>query len=184
MRSSLDHTRRFPRQLICLTTKDFSEQRDLVRAFCRRGLVDHYRQGRAKQSDPEVSMADYKVDRDLLNSYSTEEILRILEEDKDDYTPEALKVFAHILESRGVHSQAPTDRSSKVGAAVPPRSVLVQENMVVDNASDAVRVLNKLLNGVMDGTIEPQVGQAATNIVMGILRAKEQEFMTEPEEES
>lgn len=129
-------------------------------------------------------MADYKVDRDLLNSYSTEEILRILKEERDDYTPEALKVFSHILESRGVHSQAPTDRPSQVGSTVPHRSVHVQENMVVDNASDAVRVLNTLLSGVMDGTIDPQVGQVAANIVMGILRAKEQEFMTEPEEES
>jgi len=47
-----------------------------------------------------------------------------------------------------------------------------------------VRVLNDLLSGVLSGSIDPQVAQVAAGIVMGILRAKEQEFMTEPEEES
>jgi hypothetical protein len=56
--------------------------------------------------------------------------------------------------------------------------------VVVNSPSDAVRVLNTLLSGVIDGTIEPQVGQVASNIVMNVLHAKEQEFMTESEEES
>lgn len=129
-------------------------------------------------------MADYKVDSALLESYSTEEILRILKEEKDDYTSEALKVFEEILQTRGVRSKAPMDRPAHVRSPVSHEAGHIRESMSVNDAGDAVRVLNMLLNGVIDGTIDPQVGQVAANIVMGILRAKEQEFMTEPQEES
>jgi hypothetical protein len=129
-------------------------------------------------------MADYKVDTALLESHSTEEILRILKEERDDYTPEAVRVFEEILQTRGVRSQAPMDRSAQVRTNVSHDADHVRESISVNDAGDAVRVLNMLLNGVIDGTIDPQVGQVAANLVMGILRAKEQEFMTEPEEES
>jgi hypothetical protein len=131
-------------------------------------------------------MAEYKVDRELLNSYSTEEILRILKDEKDDYTPEALKVFAQILESRGAGAHTPTvtDRPALPAPAVSTRPRHDLGSVVVNSPSDAVRVLNTLLSGVIDGTIEPQVGQVASNIVMNVLHAKEQEFMTESEEES
>jgi len=140
--------------------------------------------GWANWSDPEVAMAEYKVDRELLESYSNEEILRILKEEEDDYTPEALKVFEQILESRGVRPQAPLNRSARIRPDVSHRAGHVGESMLVNDASEAIRVLNTLLSGVIEGTVDPQVGQVAANIVMGILRAKEQEFMTEPGEES
>ena len=38
-------------------------------------------------------------------------------------------------------------------------------------------MLNSLLNGVLEGGMDPQVAQVAGNLVMGILRAMEQEFM-------
>jgi len=45
-------------------------------------------------------------------------------------------------------------------------------------------VLNDLLQGVLKGTVDVQVAQTATNIVLATLRALEMEFMTEPEETS
>lgn len=128
-------------------------------------------------------MAGYKVDRALLESFSTEEIRRILKEEFDDYTPEAIEVFRDILEERGAQDAQAAVQSEQRGQNIAPGKAS-RPNMVVNSAPDAVRVLNVLLRGVMDGSVDPQVAHAATNIVMGILRAKEQEFMTEPEEES
>ena len=48
----------------------------------------------------EAQMAEFKVDRALLEVNSTEEILKILQEERDDYTPEAIKVFEEILQER------------------------------------------------------------------------------------
>lgn len=128
-------------------------------------------------------MAGYKVDRALLESFSTEEIRRILKEEFDDYTPEAIEVFRDILEERGAQDAQAAVQSEPRGQTMAPGKA-ARPDMVVNSAPDAVRVLNVLLRGVMDGSVDPQVAHAATNIVMGILRAKEQEFMTEPEEES
>lgn len=60
----------------------------------------------------------------------------------------------------------------------------IRGDMTVNSAQDAVRVLNGLLEGVLNGSVDPQVAHVATGIVMGILRAREQEFMTEPEEDA
>jgi hypothetical protein len=129
-------------------------------------------------------MADYRVDRSLLESYSTEEIQRILREEYDDYTPEAIHVFRAILEERGAQdgpsaaaSPAPQQRSEAP-------AMTIRGDMTVNSAQDAVRVLNGLLEGVLNGSVDPQVAHVATGIVMGILRAREQEFMTEPEEDA
>jgi len=129
-------------------------------------------------------MAEYNVDRALLESYPSEEILRILREEQDDYTPEALKVFEEILESRDAGSHTLVDQQRQALSTTPKKDRPVREGMSVNDPADAVRVLNTLLTGVIDGTIDPQVGQVAANIVMGILRAKEQEFMISPGEES
>lgn len=129
-------------------------------------------------------MAEYNVDRALLESYPSEEILRILREEQDDYTPEALKVFEEILESRDAGSHTLVDQQTQALSTTPKKDRPVREGMSVNDPADAVRVLNTLLTGVIDGTIDPQVGQVAANIVMGILRAKEQEFMISPGEES
>jgi hypothetical protein len=129
-------------------------------------------------------MAEYKVDRALLESYPSDEILRILREEQDDYTPEALKVFEEILESRNASSHTLEDQQRQALSATPKKYRPAREGMSVNDPADAVRVLNTLLSGVIDGTIDPQVSQVAANIVMGILRAKEQEFMISPGEES
>ncbi len=128
-------------------------------------------------------MADYAVDRALLESFSTEEIQRILREEYDDYTPEAIEVFQDILHERGVQeAQAAVHSTRQQSQGATGRTI--RQETPVNNAGDAVRVLNDLLSGVLSGSIDPQVAQVAAGIVMGILRAKEQEFMTEPEEES
>jgi len=127
-------------------------------------------------------MATYEIDRSLLESKSTEEISRILRDEREDYTPEAIRILEQILESRNVKSS-----SSGLGNVKPPgvRVEAYQDDREpVRTPGDAVRELNYLFAGVMNGTIDPQVGQVASNIVMGILRAMEMEFMQEPEESS
>lgn len=122
-------------------------------------------------------MADYKVDRALLESFSTEEIIKILNEQMDDYTPEAIKIFQRILEERGVsgaestHQADAQDRTSF--KAVRPQL----SDIHISNPGDALRMLNSLLSGVLDGSMDPQVAQVAGNLVMGILKAQEQEYM-------
>jgi len=127
-------------------------------------------------------VAHYKVDRALLESHSTEDILRILREERDDYTPEALKIFEQILEDRGVRRAGASPRGTGAQRAAGPDVQSEVTETMIQNPSDAVRILNDLLVGVLDGTVDPDVAQAATNVVLAILRALEQEFMTESEE--
>lgn len=122
-------------------------------------------------------MADYKVDRALLESFSTEEIIRILDEESDDYTFEAIKIFQEILESRGISSEKEKVRTTGQEKAFFKASPPHDDAALIRKPGDAVRMLNSLLGGVLDGTMDPQVAQAAGNLVMGILRAMEQEFM-------
>jgi hypothetical protein len=127
-------------------------------------------------------MATYEIDRKLLESKSTEEISKILGSERDDYTPEAIEILEQILKSRTMES------SSSGTGDIQPAGVRVAgyQNPIdpVRTPGDAVRELNYLLAGVMNGTMDPQVAQVASNIVMGILRAMEMEFMHEPEEGS
>jgi len=127
-------------------------------------------------------MATYEIDRKLLESKSTEEISKILRNERDDYTPEAIEILEQILKSRSMETS-----SSRV-SDIQPAGVRVEGYQSagdpVRTPGDAVRELNHLLAGVMNGTMDPQVAQVASNIVMGILRAMEMEFMHEPEEGS
>jgi hypothetical protein len=127
-------------------------------------------------------MATYEIDRKLLESKSTEEISRILKNERDDYTPEAIEILEQILKSRDKES------SYSSTSDIQPGGVRVETYQTardpVRTPGDAVRELNHLLAGVMNGTMDPQVAHVASNIVMGILRAMEMEFMHEPEESS
>lgn len=130
-------------------------------------------------------MAQYEVDRRLLETFSTDEILRILKQERDDYTEEAIAIFHEILQARGVDVRNPPGRAR--GAASGSSAALSASpetaDFLVRAPSDAVQVLNHLLDGVIKGTIEPQAAQVASSIVMGILHAMEQEFMSESEED-
>jgi hypothetical protein len=146
---------------------------------------------------------EYKIDRSLLEAKSTEEILRILRTERDDYAPEAITIFEEILSQRGVSAKSGLQqaRSVKPDSAAPaqmrgydrirhsmmdqarPSSEKGAENVLINNPSDAVRLLNQLLDGVLNGTVDPKVAEVSTQLVMAILRAMEQEFMTESEEE-
>ncbi len=65
-----------------------------------------------KSNDPEAQMADFKVDRTLLEANSTEEIIRILQQERDDYTPEAIRIFEDILrERRGIEEHHDTGQA-------------------------------------------------------------------------
>jgi hypothetical protein len=130
-------------------------------------------------------MAEFKVDRALLEANSTEEIAKILQEERDDYTPEAIRIFEEILQerqgkeiSRGA-SQATNEKSN-----TPFPVFRATGELLIQKPGDAVRILNDLLSGVLNGSTDPQVAQVAAGIVMGILRAMEQEFMIEGEEGS
>ncbi|AFM24370.1 hypothetical protein [Desulfomonile tiedjei] len=146
---------------------------------------------------------EYKIDRSLLEAKSTEEILRILRTERDDYAPEAITIFEEILSQRGVSVKSGVQhaRSAKTDSSAPahtwgydrirnsmmdqarPPAEKGAENVLVNNPSDAVRLLNQLLDGVLNGTVDPKVAEVSTQLVMAILRAMEQEFMTESEEE-
>jgi hypothetical protein len=124
-------------------------------------------------------MNEYRVDRARLESMSTEEILTILREEQDDYTPEAIQVFQEILDSRGYVPEGLSEVPTGAGLgcqALSPEAIA--------NPNDAVRVLNGLLTGVLDGSVDPQVAQVASNVVMGILHALDQKYMTEMREDS
>jgi hypothetical protein len=54
----------------------------------------------------------YNIDRSLLESKTTEEIMRILKKERDDYTPEAIELFEEILAQRGVGGGETTAISS------------------------------------------------------------------------
>lgn len=128
-------------------------------------------------------MVSYKIDKSLLESKSTEEILHILRNERDDYTPEAIKAFEEILAHRGVSGPesagiAPAASDIRTTSGVKPSG-----GVMIRNPSDAVRVLNDLLSGVLGGSIDPKVAEVSTNLVMAILRAMEQELMTEAEED-
>jgi hypothetical protein len=130
-------------------------------------------------------MADFKVDRALLEANSTEEIIRILQEERDDYTPDAIRIFEDILRERRGGEENLEAGQATVAKTDPPFPVFKPSGEVlIHKPGDAVRILNDLLGGVLNRSIDPQVAQVASGIVMGILRAMEQEFMIEGEEGS
>jgi len=129
-------------------------------------------------------MSWYTIDRARLEENSTEEILRILKEDREDYTSEAIRTFEEILKARGVSRTDPAGVARPRASAAASSDDQLSGDALVRGPGDAVRVLNDLLQGVLKGTVDVQVAQTATNIVLATLRALEMEFMTEPEETS
>jgi hypothetical protein len=130
-------------------------------------------------------MAEFKVDRALLEANSTKEIVRILQEDRDDYTPEAIRIFEEILQERqGKEMSRDTIEATTAKSDSPFPVFQATGEVLIHKPGDAVRILNDLLSGVLNGSTDPQVAQVAAGIVMGILRAMEQEFMIEGEEDS
>jgi hypothetical protein len=132
----------------------------------------------------------YAVDRELLESYSTGEILRILKKERDDYTPEAIEVFKEILVERGAGvesgqraAEALAWASAETGADAMSRS-FSSDPLTIRTPSDARRVLNDVLRGLMDGNVPPETAQAACAVAMGILRSIELEYMSDAEEVS
>jgi hypothetical protein len=120
-------------------------------------------------------MSDYKIDREVLEQNSTEEIKRILRYERDDYTPEAIEIFEDILEQRGIDKNQISGRGP-AGGGFDSRSGPVSDPTVT-NTADAIRVLNEILADTLNGRIEPEVATAASNTVMVILRALEQELL-------
>jgi hypothetical protein len=129
-------------------------------------------------------MSAYKVDRSLLETHSTTEIRRILRDERDDYTPEAIKVLEQILEARGASYSSQAESVAGSASGLARRSLADTEGRLIGSPADASRVLDEVLKGVLAGSVEPQVGQAASSIVMAILRAMELEYLSESEEEA
>lgn len=128
-------------------------------------------------------MVSYKIDKSLLESKPTEEILHILRKERDDYTPEAIKAFEEILAQRGVAGPESAGIAPSASDIRTASGVKLSGGVMIRNPSDAVRVLNDLLSGVLGGTIDPKVAEVSTNLVMAILRAMEQALLTEAEED-
>ncbi len=128
-------------------------------------------------------MADYIIDRSRLEMLSTEQIIKILEEDRDDYTDEAIQVFEDILMSRGFDIGQSISDNSIPGQIRQTRKRPSSSSWMVGAPRDAATVLNRLLDELLDGKIDPPTAQAASNIVMGILRALELDYMSETEGE-
>lgn len=126
---------------------------------------------------------EYKIDRVMLESKSTEEILQILRKERDDYTPEAIAAFEEILAERGALTRESVNPTPGTPSVRPAPSLHPSGDALIRNPSDAVTVLNNLLSGVLNGSIDPKVAEVSTNLVMAILRAMEQEYMTEAEED-
>jgi hypothetical protein len=120
-------------------------------------------------------MGNYRVDRERLKAYPTEEIFRILKNDRDDYTDEAIRMFEEILAERGVASD-PVGTRAEIAPQTSSASFGIGP---VKGPADAVRILNKLLDDVISGKIDPASAQAATNIIMALLQALEQEAVQE-----
>ncbi len=128
-------------------------------------------------------MVDYKIDRAMLEAKSTEEILQILRKERDDYTPEAIEAFEEILAQRGAQVRESVPPAARASSVRPAPSLHPSGDALIRNPSDAVTVLNNLLNGVLNGSIDPKVAEVSANLVMAILRAMEQDYMTEAEED-
>ena len=128
-------------------------------------------------------MNAYKVDRSLLEAHSSAEIRRILRDERDDYTPEALKVFEEILEARGEALAGHDMTVTGAASGSVHQSYTDLEDRLIRSPADARRVLDDVLKGVLNGSVEPPVGQAASSLVMAILRAMELEYVSEVEEE-
>ncbi|MBM3300628.1 MAG: hypothetical protein FJY85_11805 [Deltaproteobacteria bacterium] len=120
-------------------------------------------------------MTSYRVDRAALEAHSTKEILRILREERDEYTPEALRIFEEILAERGVTRESAAAASGRDRPPAPADDTGAHQEVMVRDPRDAVMVLNRLLGGVLDGSIDPDVAQVATNLVLAILKALEQD---------
>lgn len=122
-------------------------------------------------------MADYSVNRAVLEEKSTEEILEILKHERDDYTPEAIEIFEDILAKRGHTKGASARRAGTMTQGETQMEDL--DSFQVNNPQDAIVVLNYLLQGVMDGSIDLQKAQVASNLVLALLGALEREFMSD-----
>ncbi|MEW6348406.1 MAG: hypothetical protein AB1646_05055 [Thermodesulfobacteriota bacterium] len=111
----------------------------------------------------------YRVDRSLLEEKSTKEIVRILEEEREDYTQEAIEILEDILRRRGVAVDSELDAG--------PEETPSSDEVRIMSAGDAITVMNEVLNGVLQGTIDPEVGEAAAHIAMCILQALDQRMV-------
>ncbi len=128
-------------------------------------------------------MSTVEIDREMLETFSSSEIKRILREEYDDYTEEALEIFRDILEARGDDYR--TRSSDPVPAAItgePPRNNFAG-SLPINNPEDAVEFLNYLLSGVMNDTIDHAKADVGARIVLALLKAQEAALMTQNDEE-
>jgi len=129
-------------------------------------------------------MAGYSVDRARLEGLPTAEIQRILREEQDDYTPEALDIFRDILESRGDGLRSQSAKEAVSMQTIPRHNLSGHgADHLIQSPGDAVVMLNDILRKLLDGELDPHVAQSASQVVMSILRAMEQDYLTELQEE-
>lgn len=127
-------------------------------------------------------MPNFEIDREMLESFSSSEIKRILREDYEDYTPEAIEIFKDILEARGDDDQAVFSASTPTGISGEASQKYAAGSLPINSPRDAINFLNGLLSGVMNDRIDLVKAGVSVNIVMAILKAHESALLTESDE--
>lgn len=128
-------------------------------------------------------MSTVEIDREMLETFSTSEIKRILREEYDDYTEEALEIFRDILEARG--DEGRTRVSEAIPAGIKDQSLKnhFTSTLPINNPVEAVEFLNDLLSGVMNDRIDHAKADVGVKIVLALLKAHEAALMMHSDED-
>ena len=128
-------------------------------------------------------MSTVEIDREMLETFSTSEIKRILREEYDDYTEEALEIFRDILEARGDEGPTRSSEAITAGMTGQPQKSHFSGNLPINNPVDAVEFLNDLLSGVMNDRIDHAKADVSVKIVLAVLKAHEAALMMHGDED-
>ena len=128
-------------------------------------------------------MSTVEIDREMLETFSSSEIKRILREEYDDYTEEALEIFRDILEARGDDYRTRSSDSVPPGIKGEPQRNHFTGSLPINNPQDAVEFLNDLLSGVMNNEIDFAKADVSVKIALALLKAQEAALMTQGDED-
>lgn len=128
-------------------------------------------------------MATVEIDREMLETFSSSEIKRILREEYDDYTEEALEIFRDILEARGDDYRTRSSDSAPAAIKGEPQRNHFTGSLPINNPQDAVEFLNDLLSGVMNDRIDHAKADVGVKIVLALLKAHEAALMMHSDED-
>ena len=128
-------------------------------------------------------MSTVEIDREMLETFSSSEIKRILREEYDDYTEEALEIFRDILEARGDDYRTRSSDSAPAAIKGEPQRNHFAGSLPINNPEGAVEFLNDLLSGVMNNEIDFAKADVSVKIALALLKAQEAALMTQGDED-